>query len=41
LRARGTAMSSGSATTSGTLSTVKIAVACIESQNGPEVVVPG
>ena len=41
LRASGTAISSGSTTSSGTLRTVKMAVARIESQNGPEVVDPG
>ena len=41
LRASGIASSSGSTTMSGTLRTVKIAVARMEAQNGPEVVVPG
>jgi hypothetical protein len=41
LRASGTAMSSGSTTISGTLSTVKMAVARMDDQNGPAVVEPG
>jgi hypothetical protein len=41
LRASGTATSSGSTTISGTLRRVKIAVARIAAQNGPEVTEPG
>jgi hypothetical protein len=41
LRARGTATSRGSTTISGTLRRVKIAVARIAAQNGPEVTEPG